>query len=266
MPAASGKSTTFIGVDIGGTGTKGGIVRLKPSHSSHGHLHGQRFRIPTPKPAKPESVAATVADIVTELDGRDKAPQQSNPVGICFPAIIHNGLSLSANNIDPCWVGTDVVDLFSSHLKREVRVLNDADAAGLAEARFGAGRNQAGSVLVITLGTGIGSALVYDGTLVPNFELGSLQFQGQMAEKRASAAAREREDLDWKLYAEERLQPYLEYVDRLFSPDLIIIGGGISKRPHDYLPHLNLRAPIVSAELTNNAGIVGAALHAVETS
>ncbi|WFP15492.1 polyphosphate--glucose phosphotransferase [Citricoccus muralis] len=267
MADSSGKSSTYIGIDIGGTGIKGGIVRLKSGHDTNGELHGSRFRIPTPRPATPEHVADTVAEIVAELDSRPKAPQSSNPVGICFPAVIHHGICLSANNIDPSWVGAEVADLFSARLEREVRVLNDADAAGLAESRFGAGVDKAGTVLTITLGTGIGSALVHDGVLIPNLELGSLEFWGgSMAEKKASAAAREREDLDWQVYAKERLQPYLTHVERLFSPDLVIIGGGISKRPDDFMPYLSLRAPIVTADMTNNAGIIGAALFASEAS
>ncbi|MGO1182164.1 MAG: polyphosphate--glucose phosphotransferase [Micrococcaceae bacterium] len=266
MTASTGKTSTFIGIDIGGTGIKGGIVRLKTGHDANGSLHGGRFRIPTPRPATPEKVAETVAEIVAELDARPKAPQPTNPVGICFPAVIHHGICLSANNIDPSWVGAEVADLFSARLGREVRVLNDADAAGLAESRFGAGVEKAGTVMTITLGTGIGSALIHDGVLVPNLELGSLEFEGGMAEKRASAAAREREDLDWQVYAEQRLQPYLDHVERLFSPDLFIIGGGISKRPEDFMPYLSLRAPIVPASMTNNAGIIGAALFASEAS
>ncbi|SFV22507.1 polyphosphate glucokinase [Micrococcus terreus] len=253
----------IMGIDIGGTGMKGGIVRVG-DHPKSGQLKGDRFRIPTPQPALPESVSQTLESIAAELDSRKGAPSPDAAVGVCFPSIIQHGVCLSANNIDPSWIGTDVQGLFSDHLGRPVRVINDADAAGLAESRFGAGRGVAGSVLTITLGTGIGAAMVHDGILVPNFELGSLELDGVMAEKRASASAREREGLDWPAYA-ERLQRYFSYVERIFSPDLFIVGGGISKRPDDFLPLLNLRTPIVPAELRNNAGIVGAALYAAES-
>ena len=245
-----------IGIDIGGTGTKGGIVDL-----ATGQLVGERFRIPTPQPAMPEPVAATLAAITAELDGREKAPKPSAPLGVCFPSIVKDGVCLSANNIDTSWIGTDIAALFSETLKRPVRVLNDADAAGLAEARYGAGRGAQGLVMVITLGTGIGGAMIHDGRLVPNFEVGSLELDGVMAESRASAKARERDQLSWAEYA-ERLQRFFSHVERIFSPDLFIVGGGISKRPDDYLPLLRLRTPIVPAQLQNNAGIVGAALAA----
>lgn len=256
----SPKYPTTIGIDVGGTGMKGGLVRLGSGPKS-GTLRGDRFRIPTPQPAMSEPVAATLAAITAELDARDKAPAPTAPLGVCFPSIVKDGVCLSANNIDPSWIGTDLKAAFEEHLRRPVRVVNDADAAGLAEARYGAGRGVNGLVLVITLGTGIGGAMVHDGVLVPNFEVGSLELDGVMAETRASAKAREREDLSWAEYA-QRLQRFFSHVERIFSPDLFIVGGGISKRPDDYLPLLSLRTPIVPAQLRNNAGIVGAALAA----
>lgn len=255
-----GAKRRVLGVDIGGTGMKGGLVRLG-SGAKAGQLKGARFRLPTPRPAVPETVAQTLAAIAEELDGREGAPAPDSPVGVCFPAIVQHGVALSAANIDQSWVGTDVQSLFSETLERPVRILNDADAAGLAEARFGAGAGVSGLVMVITLGTGIGSAMVHDGVLIPNSELGHLELDGAVAEHRASAAAREREGLDWPGYV-ERLQRYFSHLERLFSPDLLIVGGGISKRPEDFLPHLRLRAPIVPATLQNSAGIVGAALFA----
>ncbi len=256
----SSKYPTTIGIDVGGTGMKGGLVRLG-SGPKAGTLRGDRFRIPTPQPAMPEPVAATLAAITAELDGREKAPKPSAPLGVCFPSIVKDGVCLSANNIDHTWIGTDLRGTFEEHLRRPVTVVNDADAAGLAEARYGAGRGVRGLVHVITLGTGIGGAMIHDGGLVPNFEVGSLELDGVMAESRASAKARERDQLSWAEYA-ERLQRFFSHVERIFSPDLFIVGGGISKRPDDYLPLLRLRTPIVPAQLQNNAGIVGAALAA----
>lgn len=256
----SSKYPTTIGIDVGGTGMKGGLVRLG-SGPKAGTLRGERFRIPTPQPARPEPVAATLAAITAELDGREKAPKPSAPLGVCFPSIVKDGVCLSANNIDHSWIGTDLRGTFEEHLRRPVTVVNDADAAGLAEARYGAGRGVRGLVHVITLGTGIGGAMIHDGMLVPNFEVGSLELDGVMAESRASAKARERDQLSWAEYA-ERLQRFFSHVERIFSPDLFIVGGGISKRPDDYLPLLRLRTPIVPAQLQNNAGIVGAALAA----
>ena len=256
----SSKYPTTIGIDVGGTGMKGGLVRLG-SGPKAGTLRGDRFRIPTPQPAMPEPVAATLAAITAELDARDKAPAPTAPLGVCFPSIVKDGVCLSANNIDHSWIGTDLRGTFEEHLRRPVTVVNDADAAGLAEARYGAGRGVRGLVHVITLGTGIGGAMIHDGVLVPNFEVGSLELDGVMAESRASAKARERDQLSWAEYA-ERLQRFFSHVERIFSPDLFIVGGGISKRPDDYLPLLRLRTPIVPAQLQNNAGIVGAALAA----
>lgn len=245
-----------IGVDIGGTGIKGGIVDLKK-----GKLLGDRVRIPTPRPATPAAVAATVAEVVAELSARPEAPAPGSPVGVDFPAIVVDGVTLSAANVDPGWIGADADTLFSSTLGRPVHLVNDADAAGLAEARFGAGKGVDGLVMTITLGTGIGSAMVMDSRLVPNAELGHLELDGVDAESRAAASAREREELSWEEYA-QRLQRYFSHVEFLFSPTLFIVGGGISKRAQDYLPLLHLRTPIRPAQLKNNAGIVGAAFHA----
>lgn len=245
---------TAIGIDIGGTGIKGGIVNLKT-----GKLIGDRFRIDTPRPATPEAVAEVLVRIVAELDSREGAPAPDVAIGIDFPAIISHGVSMSAANVDPSWIGTNVDELFTNRVGRPVHVINDADAAGLAEVRYGAGKGVDGVVLVITLGTGIGSAFIMDGKLVPNAELGHLEIDGYDAETRASAAARERDGIGWDEYA-MRLQRYFSHVEFLFSPELFIVGGGISKRSEDFLPQLKLRTPIVPAKLQNNAGIVGAAL------
>lgn len=246
----------IIGIDIGGTGIKGGIVNLKK-----GELSGDRFRIDTPQPSTPEAVAEVVKQIVDELMSREDAPAKDSPVGVDFPAIIAHGVARSAANVDKSWIGTDVDDLLTKKLGRPVHVMNDADAAGVAEVAYGVGQGQKGTVLVITLGTGIGSAFIFNGKLVPNAELGHLELDGFDAESRASASAREREDLDWDEYS-KRLQRYFSHVEFLFSPELFIVGGGISKRSEDFLPKLDLQTKIVTAELKNNAGIVGAALQA----
>nr|WP_312607568.1 ROK family protein [Kocuria rhizophila] len=246
-----------IGIDIGGTGTKGGIVDL-----TTGQLVGERFRIPTPQPATPQAVAGVVRQIVDELQSRPEAPAPDSHVGIVFPAIIKNGVALSAANVDKSWINTDVDALMTETLGREVEALNDADGAGLAEAHYGAGRGKEGLVMVITLGTGIGSAMILNGQLVPNAELGHLEVDGHDAETRASAAAREREQLPWKKWATKRLQRYFSHVEFLFSPSLFVIGGGVSKNSEKFLPYLELRTPVEIAALRNNAGIVGAALWA----
>ncbi|MHA7295045.1 polyphosphate--glucose phosphotransferase [Arthrobacter sp. HLT1-21] len=247
---------TVIGIDIGGTGIKGGIVDLVG-----GDIVGERYRVPTPQPSTPEAVAEVVARIVDELSTRPGAPAPEVPVGVTFPAIIQHGIARSAANVDQSWVNTDVDTLFSTVLQRDVHVINDADAAGLAEVRYGAGKGVDGTVLVITLGTGIGSAFIFDGKLVPNAELGHLEIDGYDAETRASAVARERDGIDWDEYS-IRLQRYFSHVEFLFSPELFIVGGGISKRSQEYLPGLNLRTRIIPAQLKNQAGIVGAALQA----
>lgn len=255
----STKNAPLIGIDIGGTGIKGGIVDLK-----RGKLLGDRFRVPTPQPATPESVAETVAAVVAELDSRPDAPAADSPVGVTFPGIIQHGVVHSAANVDKSWLNTDIDALLTKRLGRPVEVINDADAAGLAEARYGAGEGVNGTVLVITLGTGIGSAFIFDGKLVPNAELGHLEIDGFDAESKASAVARERDGLSWTEYS-VLLQRYFSHVEFLFSPELFIVGGGISKRADEYLPHMKLRTRIVPAELKNDAGIVGAAIEVALT-
>ncbi len=250
----SHKNAPLIGIDIGGTGIKGGIVDLKK-----GKLLGERFRVPTPQPATPDAVADVVAEVVAELSSRPEAPASDSPVGVTFPGIIQHGVVHSAANVDKSWLNTDIDALLTARLGRPVEVINDADAAGLAEARYGAGKGVDGTVLVITLGTGIGSAFIFDGRLVPNAELGHLEIDGFDAESKASAVARERDGLSWEEYS-VLLQRYFSHVEFLFSPELFIVGGGISKRADEYLPHLKLRTRIVPAELKNEAGIVGAAV------
>jgi len=241
-------STTAFGIDIGGSGIKGAPVDLKK-----GEFADDRLRIPTPQPATPEAVARTVREIVDSFDLDKKVP-----IGVTFPAVMLHGVAQSAANVDDSWIGTDAQALFSQATGRKVVAVNDADAAGYAEARYGAAKGVDGVVMVVTLGTGIGSALVVDGVLVPNTELGHLEIDGFDAETRASDAARDRDGLDFPQWA-QRLQRYFSVVEMLFSPDLFVVGGGVSKHHEKFLPLLDLRAPIVPAELRNAAGIVGAA-------
>jgi polyphosphate glucokinase len=240
-----------IGVDVGGSGIKAGLVDLE-----RGALIGARTRVPTPPGAAPEAVVAATAALVGPLP-------DTVPVGIGFPAAVRQGCTLTAANVDRAWIGLRAEELFSTALGRPVLLLNDADAAGLAEVRFGAGRGVPGVVLLLTLGTGIGSALFTDGRLVPNTELGHLELRGKDAETRAAASVRDAKRLSWKAWA-ARLDEYIDMVDRLFFPDLIILGGGVSKDADRFVPLLSARSRIVPATLRNEAGIVGAAMWAAE--
>jgi len=243
-----------LGIDIGGSGVKGAPVDL-----TAGELAADRRRIDTPQPATPDAVADVVAQIAEHF-----ADETGNsPVGITIPGIVRHGVMHSAANIDKSWIGTDVQRLFGERLGRPVAVLNDADAAGVAEKRYGAAKDVPGTVFLATLGTGIGTALLVDGVLVPNCELGHLELDGHDAETRAAASAREREKLSWEEWA-ARLQRYFAHIEMLFSPDLIVIGGGVSRKSHKFLPLLDLTAPIVPATLRNQAGIVGAARYAAD--
>ncbi|MFI7582658.1 polyphosphate--glucose phosphotransferase [Kocuria sp. M1N1S27] len=258
-PEATGWSTLHrhhIGVDVGGT-----LIKYAAVDMADGELTTPVLRRPTPVPATPEAVAEQLALLVEELSEGPGAPHPESSVGVTLPAIIRRGVAHSAANIDDAWIGLDARRFLAERLGRTVQVLNDADAAGLAEVRYGAGRGNAGTVLIITLGTGIGSALFVDGKLVPNLELGHLELGGVDAEVRASALAREREGLDWPDYA-DRLQQYFAHLEFLFSPDLIVVGGGISVRHEEFLPRLRLDTRVVPAELRNEAGIIGAARHA----
>ena len=246
---------TAFGIDIGGSGIKGAPVNLKT-----GEFSGERVRIPTPQPATPAAVAATVAQVVDRFSLR-----KAVPIGVTFPAIVRHGVAQSAANVDKAWIGTNIEQVLHKATGRRVIAVNDADAAGYAEVRFGAAKDVPGLVLVVTLGTGIGSALINHGRLVPNTELGHLEIDGVDAESRASDAARDREGLDMTAWA-ARLQRYFGVLEALFSPDLFVVGGGVSKRYAEFLPLLDLRTPIVPAGLRNAAGIVGAACLAAEAS
>lgn len=240
-----------FGIDIGGSGIKGARVNLED-----GTLASERIKILTPRPATPEKVAAVIQQLLDEAGW-------SGPVGCTFPGIVRHGILYSAANLGGHWVGTDFAGMLRDITGHASAVLNDADAAGLAENRFGAARDVPGVVIVTTLGTGIGSAILIDGKLVPNTELGHLEMNGQIAEKQASSAVKEREGLKWGEWS-KRLQQYYSMVEFLFSPDLLVVGGGISRKSAKFLPLLDLKTPIVPAQLRNEAGIVGAAMAAAE--
>jgi polyphosphate glucokinase len=240
----------IFGVDIGGSGIKGAPVDL-----DRGDLAQERHKVLTPQPATPKDVADSVAAVVGHFDW-------SGPVGITFPGVVTSGVTRTAANVDKGWVDTDARTLLSNRLSLPVTVLNDADAAGIAEMTFGAGRGRKGTVIMLTFGTGIGSAVFIDGQLVPNTELGHLELNGHDAEKHASTKAKEDEDLSWHHWA-HRVQRYLTHVEMLFSPELFIIGGGVSRKADKFLPLIDhVRAEMIPAELQNNAGIVGAAMAA----
>lgn len=238
---------TAFGLDIGGTGIKGAVADL-----ATGELASERIRLDTPQPATVDAVLDAAEHIVARAGWE-------GPVGCAFPGIVKHGRVGSTANVDGSWLGVNLAEQLADRLGRPVRAINDADAAGVAEMRLGAGRDEPGVVLVATLGTGIGSALFTDGHLVPNTELGHLELDGANAELRAATSARKRENLSWEAWA-ERLQRYFDHIDRLFSPDLIIVGGGVSRKAERFLPLLSLPQRIVPAELRQNSGIVGAAL------
>ncbi|MFJ7066835.1 polyphosphate--glucose phosphotransferase [Streptomyces sp. NPDC101115] len=239
-----------FGVDIGGSGIKGAPVDLE-----RGDLAEPRHKVLTPQPATPDGVAGCVVEVVRNFGW-------TGPVGVTFPGVVTGSTIRTAANVDKGWIGVDAGRMLGERLGGlPVTVLNDADAAGVAEMTFGAGRGRKGTVILLTLGTGIGSAVFVDGKLLPNTELGHLELKGHDAEKRASSKAREDEELSWEHWATRRLQKYLAHVEMLFSPELFIIGGGVSRKADKFLPLIEgIRAEIVPAQLQNNAGIVGAAM------
>lgn len=245
-----------LGIDIGGSGIKGAPVDLK-----RGSFLVDRLKTTTPKPSTPAAVAEVVAEMA---DSFPEHVSGSAPLGVTFPAVIQHGVARSAANVDPSWVGTDAEKLLSDATGRQVYVVNDADAAAVGEHRYGAASGVRGVVLMATLGTGIGTALLVDGHLVPNTEFGHLEIDGYDAETRAASSVQDREGLSYERWARERLQRYFDEVERLLWPDLIVVGGGVSRVADEFLPYLRLNAPIVPAELRNTAGIVGAACLAVE--
>lgn len=243
-----------LGIDVGGSGIKGAPVDLET-----GEFAAERVRIPTPEVSTPEAVADVIAQIIDELD--EVGPDA--PVGITVPGVVTHGVVRSAANIDKRWLDCDADKLFTERLGRDVHVVNDADAAGVAEVRYGAARGKDGFVILTTLGTGIGIALIHDGVLIPNAELGHLELDGRDAETRASNGVREAKELSWEEWA-ERLQRYYSHLENLLWPDLFVVGGGVSKKSKKFLPLLDLRTPIIPATLLNSAGIVGAAALAAD--
>lgn len=242
-------------MDVGGSGIKAGAVDV-----ATGRLITPRLRVVTPSPSTPDAVVESIARLVNRArTGLDATV----PVGVGVPSVVLDGVTKTAANVDPAWIGFNAETALNRALKRRVFVLNDADAAGLAEMRYGAGAGKGGVVLVLTLGTGVGSALFVDGHLVPNTELGHMEIRGRDAERRSAAVARTKRGLSWKAWTAD-LDEHLQAIDRILWPSLIILGGGVSKRGERFIPRLTARPPIVPATLQNDAGIVGAALAAVE--
>jgi polyphosphate glucokinase len=244
-----------IGVDVGGSAIKAGAVDV-----GAGHLLGERIKVPTPQPSTPSAVVDTIQQLVKQLA---KAAGPEAVVGVGIPCVVIDGVSWTAANIDKGWVGFDAQAALRKSVHRRVTVLNDADAAGIAEMRFGAGRGKLGVVLILTLGTGVGSALFVDGKLVPNTELGHMEVRGKDAEKRSAAVARVRDGESWKAWARD-LDEHLTAIDRILWPSLIILGGGVSRKSNQFVPLLTIRPPVVPADLLNDAGMVGAAMAAAE--
>lgn len=240
-----------IGIDVGGSGVKAALVDI-----AAGEFVGDRVRVDTPQPATPDAVVAATRDLIAGFPA-------DLPVGIGFPAPVIDGVTTTAANVDAAWVGAPARDLFADALGRAVVVVNDADAAGVGEVRHGAARGEPGVVLLLTLGTGIGSALLSDGVLVPNTEFGHLQVRGHDAEHLASAAVREDEDLSWAHWA-ERLSEVISAMDALLWPDLVLLGGGVSRKSEKFIPLLHVRPPVRPAALRNQAGIIGAACLAAD--
>jgi len=247
MTKSKDASVVHLGIDVGGTGIKGAPVDL-----ATGKLTAERFRMETPKGAQVADVMKVVKQVAGKFD-------VTGPVGITYPGVVIRGVVHTAANVGRDWIGVKAADRFSKLLARPVRVMNDADAAGVAEMKFGAGAGRDGVVIMITLGTGIGCAVFHDGVLLPNTELGHLEIDGKDAERLASGSARDDEGLSWKDYA-KRVQTYLRRLDALLWPDLVIIGGGISKESDKFLDKIDVRCELAIATLLNNAGIVGAAL------
>ncbi|GGL00459.1 polyphosphate--glucose phosphotransferase [Mangrovihabitans endophyticus] len=239
----------ILGIDIGGSGVKGA-----PVDTVRGELLDERHRVPTPQPSDVTSVVEAVAQVAERFPGFER-------VGITFPGVVVDGVTRTAANVDKSWIDAPAAQLFAERLGAPVSVLNDADAAGVAEVAFGAGKDQPGLTMMLTFGTGIGSALFLDGTLIPNTELGHVELHGADAELHASDRVREAEDMSWEKWA-GRVQDYLRHVEMLLSPRLFVIGGGVSKKADRYFPLIDVRTPFVPAALLNNAGIIGAAVAA----
>jgi polyphosphate glucokinase len=246
-----------VGVDVGGSGVKAAVVDI-----ATGQIISERLRVPTPTPSTPEKVSSTIGRLVRRLAKATELPL-GVPVGVGLPGVAIGGRLLTAANIDPTWVDYPIADKLAKSLKRTVSIVNDADAAGIAEMRFGVGAGKSGVVIFMTLGTGVGSGVFVDGTLVPNTEFGQMEIRGRPAERRSAAASRVRRGLSWKAWAMD-LDEHLQRIDDLMWPTLFILGGGVSKNADKFIPRLTVRTPVVPASLRNDAGIVGAAIVAAE--
>jgi polyphosphate glucokinase len=246
-----------IGVDVGGSGIKAAVVDI-----DSGQLRSERLRVATPAPSTPDKVGATIGRIVRRLAKATPIPDDA-PVGVGLPGVAIDGRLRTAANIDPSWVDFPIAEKLARSLKRRVEIVNDADAAGIAEMRFGVGAGKPGTVIFLTLGTGVGSGVFVDGTLVPNTEFGQMEIRGRPAERRSASAARTRRGLSWKAWGQD-LDEHLQRIEDLMWPTLFIIGGGVSKNADKFVPRLTVRTPVVPAQLRNDAGIVGAAIVAVE--
>jgi len=245
-----GSARRGFGVDVGGSGVKGGVVDLDT-----GQLIGERFKLPTPQPSTPEAVAKTIAEVVKEF-GWD------GPLGVTYPGVVTGGIVRTAANVDKGWIGTNAQEVIGAELGgRRVTVLNDADAAGLAEEKFGAGKDNTGVIVLLTFGTGIGSAVIHDGVLLPNTEFGHLEVGGKEAEHRAASSIKEAKDWSYERWTKE-VTKVLVAIENAIWPDLFIAGGGISRKAEKWIPMLQNRTPVVGAALQNEAGIVGAAMAA----
>ena len=256
-PASRRDGRRAFGVDVGGSGIKAAIVDVDT-----GELVSERLRVPTPVPSTPDKVNATIGRLIRRLANATPVADDA-PVGVGLPGVAIGGQLKTAANIDPAWVDYPIADRLSKSLKRRVEIVNDADAAGIAEMRFGVGAGKPGTVIFLTLGTGVGSGVFVDGTLVPNTEFGQMEIRGRPAERRSAAAARNRRGLSWKAWAQD-LDEHLQRIEDLMWPTLFILGGGVSKNADKYVPRLTVRTPVVPAQLRNDAGIVGSAIVAVE--
>jgi polyphosphate glucokinase len=251
-------STLAVGVDVGGSGIKTAVVDV-----ATGKLVSPRLRVVTPEPSTPAAMLPIIVRVIQRAVRAAKVDPAGLPIGVDMPSVVIDGVTRTAANIDAGWIGFDLATELRKKLSGPLVVLNDADAAGLAEMRFGAGAGQRGVVIVLTLGTGVGSGLFNDGVLVPNTELGHMEIRGRDAEKRSAAVARTRRGLSWKAWSAD-LDEHLQAIDKLFSPNLIILGGGVSKNADKFIPRLTVRTKVVPATLRNDAGIVGAAMAAAE--
>ena len=254
---SKGTGRIAIGVDVGGSGIKAAVVDIEA-----GRFRSERIRVATPQPSTPEAVLASVGRVVKRL-ARSSGLGDSTPVGVGLPVVTMNGTAMTASNIDANWIGFPVVDRLVKATGRSVTIVNDADAAGIAEMRFGQGRGKGGTVVVLTLGTGVGSGVFIDGRLVPNVEFGTMEIRGKPAEWRSASAARTRRGLGWKAWAID-LDEHLDRIDKLVWPTLMILGGGVSKNGDKFITRLTVRCPVVAADLRNDAGIIGAAIVAAE--